>query len=388
MKNRDRNHYYRSFLIIVLSIAIPAFSVADAFALAPQTQFSKQNLDNWPPSWTPEGLSAQDIADGEEYHSVICDASWQEESISELVELALPYIKSGDVVIDYGTGTGGSAIALLKALDARGIKITLVCMDVLPSWFSKAYELLHKRSDVKFYSLWDPVARRIKPLHEVLGSRKANVIISASTLHLIPEKAVEQAMVGFSDVLVNGGALIWNSGDIDANRLPQSALLHDPFRMVREKIEKDPDYIQVLDRLSADDRARVLKEATNVFPKPKEPVFLTGALEKAGFSGRLVFKDILVKYPDAIRFILVQRLTKIASAVKDVELRRQLILRYIESVFLELRASGQTDNLGYHTYWTFGVYTKKSGSATLPAPVVLDLTMVFGKPRVGIATSP
>ena len=59
-----------------------------------------------------------------------------------LIDLALPHITHGSVVVDYGTGTGASAIELLKKLDGEEIRVNMILVDPLVSWFSKAWELL------------------------------------------------------------------------------------------------------------------------------------------------------------------------------------------------------------------------------------------------------
>ena len=107
--------------------------------------------------WKPEGLSDYEEKDGEAYHRALYHngeienpAVWHKESEEKLVELSLPHIDQGTLVVDYGSGTGGSAIELLKALDCKGISIELVMMDPLVSWFAKARDLLGDRSDVHF----------------------------------------------------------------------------------------------------------------------------------------------------------------------------------------------------------------------------------------------
>ena len=99
--------------------------------------------------WTPQGLDESQIADGEAYHRALYldgdisqPASWHRDSVNHLLNLAIPHINEGSLVVDYGAGTGGSAIELLKALDEQGITIELVLIDPLESWFGKAREIL------------------------------------------------------------------------------------------------------------------------------------------------------------------------------------------------------------------------------------------------------
>ena len=72
--------------------------------------------------WVPEGLSESEIADGEAYHRALYidgdlgrPAGWHRDSVDRLIQLAIPHISEGSTIVDYGSGTGGSAIELLKA---------------------------------------------------------------------------------------------------------------------------------------------------------------------------------------------------------------------------------------------------------------------------------
>ena len=107
--------------------------------------------------WEPDRISEKEIADGEAYHRALYingdigrPANWHRESAERLVQLAIPHIKDGSLVVDYGSGTGGSAIELLKEVENRGMEINLVLIDPLVSWFSKARDLLKGRPNVHF----------------------------------------------------------------------------------------------------------------------------------------------------------------------------------------------------------------------------------------------
>ena len=71
-------------------------------------------------------------------------------------------------------------------------------------------------------------------LEDMLGGRKADVIISSSTMHLIPERAIRDLASQFFGSLKEDGVFIWDSGDLESEFRPDnSALLHDPYRAVR-----------------------------------------------------------------------------------------------------------------------------------------------------------
>ena len=194
--------------------------------------------------WFPKDLSDWEVNDGEAYHRALYHngdlekpVSWHKNSVETLLDLAMPHINDGSVVVDYGTGTGGSAIELLRKLDARGVSIDLVLIDPLKSWFGKAREILGEREDVHFeLSIVEGADGGVyfRSLQEMLGERKADVIISSSTLHLVPVKAIDDLVKQFAGSLKPNGAVIWNSGDLECGVRPMDAArLHAPYRIVR-----------------------------------------------------------------------------------------------------------------------------------------------------------
>ena len=105
--------------------------------------------------WRAANLTQAEIADGESYHRALYHegdverpAGWHRDSISHLLDLVMPHITDGSLVVDYGAGSGGSAFELLKRTDEAGLSIELVMVDPLVSWFGKARELLDHRDEV------------------------------------------------------------------------------------------------------------------------------------------------------------------------------------------------------------------------------------------------
>ena len=63
--------------------------------------------------WAPEDLSSEEIDDGEAYHRALftsgdlgAPSSWHRDSVGPLIDLALPHITDGSVIVDYGTVLG------------------------------------------------------------------------------------------------------------------------------------------------------------------------------------------------------------------------------------------------------------------------------------------
>ena len=107
--------------------------------------------------WKPRDLASYKLFDGNIYHNSLYSdeyglkpRNWHKLATKPLIDLAVAEIKNGDVIIDYGSGTGGSAMELVKRLDKLDLDYNLILVDPLESWFSKAFSLLSIRPNVYF----------------------------------------------------------------------------------------------------------------------------------------------------------------------------------------------------------------------------------------------
>ena len=319
--------------------------------------------------WAPEGLDEAQIADGEAYHRALYQdgdisspAGWHRDSVKHLLDLAVPHIREGSLVVDYGAGTGGSAIELLKILDERGIGVDLVLIDPLESWFGKAREILEDRDDVHFeLSIGrDESGNTVfRELDEMLGGRKANVIISSSTLHLVPIKALDDLARQFSESLNPGGIFVWDSGDVESALRPEnSACLHDPYRAVREVLRDDEVRQIHLAKMEAEDAARAERRLDRIFPIPFSIEILMRAISSAGLMSHISDHIVYFDNDDAERFIMVPRLAEIAAPLMEGDERDFAIRRALSSVLADMREAGTASESAYRSYWVYGYHIK------------------------------
>ena len=317
--------------------------------------------------WEPEGLSDYEVQDGEAYHralyhdgKVADPAEWHKESVEKLVDLSIPHISQGSLVVDYGSGTGGSAIELLKALDNRGIAIELVMIDPLVSWFSKARELIGGREDVHFELsiLQDSSGRAsFRRLEDMLNGRKADVIISSSTLHLVPARAMGDLAKQFAGSLSPGGVLVWDSGDLESDFRPRnSALLHDPYRSVREILRDDGARKEMLSTMAKRDAERSERRLDRIFPLPFPVEVILDAMSEAGFSTEISEKVVHFSNEDAERFVLVPRLAEIAAPLLEGDERDNAIRSALSSALSIIEAQGKGTGYSYRSHWIYGFH--------------------------------
>ena len=316
----------------------------------------------------PKQLDDLQIADGEAYHRALyhngdlnLPADWHRESIEHLINLTLPYIHEGALVVDYGSGTGGSAIELLKALDERDISIELVLMDPLVSWFGKARELLGHRDDVHFELsiLTDDSGNTVfRELGEIISGRKADVIISSSTLHLIPIRALGDLARQFSECLVPNGIFVWDSGDVECDFRPtDAARLHDPYRSVRELLRDDDSRQDMLAEMANEDALRAERRVDRIFPVPFSVDVILNSLTEAGFTSEVTDHIVEFSNEDAERFILVPRLAEIAAPLMQGKERDDSIRKALSIALSNMRKRGISSTDSYRSHWVYGVHS-------------------------------
>lgn len=319
--------------------------------------------------WEPRNLSKSQIEDGLNYHNAIYHdgdiknpAKWHLDSVSHLIKLALPHIRDGSIIVDYGSGTGGSAIELLKILDKKGISVELILIDPLESWFSKARDILGSRNDVHFeLSIKVDHNNKVtfRTLEEMLGQRKVDLIISSSTLHLIPLNVISDLIMQFKTSLVDEGVFIWDSGDIeDPSRGENTSLLHQPFREIRKFIMNDYDRKNLVSKMDISEYNIMEEKIDRIFPESQLINNYEEIFTENGLSSEFHSLVVNFSYDDMERFILVPRLSEIALPLPPGNQRELKIKQYLKMVFEKMIESGSADRNFFRSHWTYGIHKK------------------------------
>lgn len=255
-------------------------------------------------SWYPDRPVSKGAA---AYHDAVVNSSWHIDNINWLVEIVREKIRNGDVVVDFGAGTGGSALYLLKNLK---LSFKLLLVDNSASWLGKAYDVLGKNSNVEFFLL-EKVEDKYATLSETIGNEIAEHVISANTVHLIPN--LEDAFKGVNAALKQKGSFTFQSGNIVRSDREEGILMiddtvkrvHDIALELVQENEKFAKYKEGLDeRIEIEEPQRKF-----VFPDPRTLEFYLKTLEIAGFRYEKPFQKLIkVKYSDWLDFLRVKRL--------------------------------------------------------------------------------
>lgn len=240
------------------------------------------------------------------YHDAVSNTSWHKENIQGLIKIIKNKIKANDVIVDFGAGTGSSAIYLLKYL--KNIKLMLV--DNSASWLGYAHKILSRIKNVTFILLVKKEDRYMK-LDETLGKIKADHIVSANTVHLIPD--LQNTFKGIYGALKNNGTFTIQSGNIIKPTKKRGILMIDDsinavHDIALEIIRSDTKFSKYRKNLAKRISEQIFQRKF-VFPVPRPVQHYLSMLKSAGFKNeKVTYKLIKVKFNDWLKFLRVRRL--------------------------------------------------------------------------------
>lgn len=309
-------------------------------------------------SWCPDRSTSKGAA---AYHDAVVNTSWHITNIEELLRIFSSKVKNKQILVDFGTGTGASAIYFLKELK-KDFQLWLV--DNSPSWLGKAYDILYHKKNVDFFLL-KKAEDRYQTLDEVIGKENAHHVISANTVHLIPD--IERTFKGVYTALKSNGTFIFQSGNIIKKNRKEGLMMiddsvmkvHDIALTIIRTNDKFKRYRKDLDKQVQ----LTLPQRKLVFPEPRPVEYYTQMLESVGFKDiEVSYKRIKVHYSDWLNFLRVRRLQagilpevggKDASVEAEQE-RDKLITLAAKKLFNELfRKNPFADSISFTAEWTY-----------------------------------
>lgn len=241
------------------------------------------------------------------FHEAVFNSSWLKDILHELVAIVKPKIKKGDIVVDFGAGTGTSSILLLKYLEQE---INLWLVDNSQSWLGKAYELLKVFPNVEYFIL-EKRGNTYATLSETVGNEVVDHVISANTVHLIHD--INEVFSGISLALKKGGTFTFQTGNFLRKNRPEGAL------MIDDTVKTVHDI--AIDIVRTDPRFAIYRKGLNerigieepqrkfVFPEPMDIKFYLDALKESGFEFQTpLYSPVKVMYSDWLNFLRVKRL--------------------------------------------------------------------------------
>ena len=288
------------------------------------------------------------------YHDAVANARYYISILDELVKKIRTKIREGDIVVDFGAGTGISAMRIFKQLKAD-VKVWLV--DNSPAWLGKAYEIFSKNSYVEYFLL-EKTKDKYVTLADSIGEESVNHVISANTVHLIPD--LEYTFNGINMALKPGGTFSFQSGNILRNGKDDDILLiDDTFNMVHDIaidiVKTDKKFAKYKDDI--DERIESQSEQRKfVFPNPRPLKEYLKSLKNSGFSfekpEHRLFK---IPYKGWLDFLRVKRLQAgiLPEIGKDIfeeeQDRDELITMASKRLFHQLQQENKFADKNYFT---------------------------------------
>ena len=241
------------------------------------------------------------------YHEAVSKADYYITILDELMRIVKPKIRKGDLVVDFGAGTGVSALRLFEHLK---VNIRLWLVDNSPAWLGKAYEIFKSKPDVEYFLL-EKKETGYSLLSNTVGTGVVDHVLSANTVHLVPD--INETFKGIANTLKPGGTFTFQSGNITRENKPTGALMvddtvkrvHDIALGIVLSDSRFATYRSNLDaRIKLNESQRKF-----VFPDPRSINIYLDALNIAGFEyEEPYFQLVKVEYSDWLKFLRVRRL--------------------------------------------------------------------------------
>ncbi|OGE42649.1 hypothetical protein A3B45_00395 [Candidatus Daviesbacteria bacterium RIFCSPLOWO2_01_FULL_39_12] len=317
----------------------------------------KQQISSYA-AWKP----SKPISRGAQaYHQAVTYASWHIDNMAEMIRLVERRVRTDDIVVDFGAGTGSSTIYIIRDIPR---KFFLFLVDNSPSWLGNAYSIFHTNPNVRCLLL-EKNQDQYQTLDELMGRNSVNHVLSANTVHLIPN--IADAFEGIYRALKEGGTFTFQSGNISRQGREKGVLMIDDsveriHDIAISIIRRDNRYKHYQKDLNK--RMQVMREQRKfVFPDPRPLNYYVEILKKIGFRNiRISHKKIKVSYKDWLSFLRVGRLQAgilpeiggIKLTAKEEHDRDEIITKASHLLFDELKKHNALANhKSFTTEWVY-----------------------------------
>src|SRR3989338_4138903 len=290
------------------------------------------------------------------YHKAVVNAPYYTEVLDVLMDIMDAKIKEDEVVVDFGAGTGVSALRLFNKVKKN---FNLWLVDNSAAWLGNAHEIFKSNEKVECFLLCKTDGH-YATLAETVGTEVADHVVCANTVHLIPD--IKDTFKGIYDSLKKKGTFTFQSGNIDnKNRKKGVLMVDDTVKKVREmaldivRINKRfKKYTEGLDKkIEMENRQQKF-----VFPDPRPAETYLDALKASKFTFEMpTFKTFKVAYKDWMNFLRVKRLQ--AGILPEIggkdpspeeeEDRDRLIVMSAEKLFGDLAANNPMADATHYT---------------------------------------
>jgi ubiquinone/menaquinone biosynthesis C-methylase UbiE len=221
-------------------------------------------------------------------YDMVKNHTWYD-NLNYLVDLSKEYFNEDDFIMDYSCGTGIFPERLLKSTVSCP---RILMMDSSPKYLKLSYDKFGE--NYKFYFRLMKYLKeesRLQTIDESMGDTYKELldgIICTNAIHLYP--TISDTMKSWSDILVKGGKLLINSGnilnpsmDVESKLIDQT--VEDISKISFDIVKSEPKYSKYLDLIDNFEYINKHNELRKKYFLPIRPIdFYTDELVKNGFK--------------------------------------------------------------------------------------------------------
>jgi ubiquinone/menaquinone biosynthesis C-methylase UbiE len=235
-----------------------------------------------------ESFLKSDVTDFALGYDKVKNHTWYD-NLNYLVELSKEYFNEDNFIMDYSCGTG--------IFPERLLKLTVSCprilmMDSSPKYLKLSYDKFGRNYKF-FFRLMRYLKEegRLQTIDESMGGVYKELldgIICTNAIHLYPN--ISETIKSWNDVLVKGGKLLINSGnilnplmDVESKLIDQT--VEEISKISFDIVKSDPKYSKYLDLIDDFDYISNHDELRKKYFLPIRPIdFYTDELVNNGFK--------------------------------------------------------------------------------------------------------